>query len=57
MKVTYFEWFSLEWSKACYKLNPTEENKKKLNDIVKKIKEKKPSKDEELEKEISLEGF
>lgn len=41
MELTYFEWFSFEWAKVCYKLNPTEENKKRLKEITKVIKEKK----------------
>ena len=41
MEPTYFEIFSMEWAKACYKLNPSVENKNRLNEIKKIIKQKK----------------
>ncbi len=41
MEATYFDWFSLEWAKACYKMNPTDENRKRLCDVVKRLKEQK----------------
>lgn len=40
MELTYFEWFSYEWAKACFKLNPNAENKKRLSEIKKVIREK-----------------
>lgn len=38
--LTSYEIFSLEWAKACCKLNPNVENKKRLADIQKIIREK-----------------
>lgn len=40
MSLTSFEIFSLEWAQACFKLNPNMENKKRLAEIRKIIKEK-----------------
>ena len=40
MQPTTFEIFSLEWAKACFKLNPNAENKKRLAEINKAIREK-----------------
>jgi hypothetical protein len=40
MQPTTFEIFSLDWAEACYKLNPTIENKKRLAEIKKVIREK-----------------
>ena len=40
MDITGFEIFSLEWAQACYKLNPNTENKKRLAEIKKVIREK-----------------
>lgn len=41
MEITFFEIFSLEWAQACYKLNPNAENKRRLAEIKKVIREKK----------------
>lgn len=41
MELTYFEIFSFEWAKACYKLNPYSKNLAQLNAIKKVIREKK----------------
>ena len=40
MELTSFEAFSLEWAKACYAVNPTVENKKRLAEIKKVVKQK-----------------
>lgn len=40
MQLTYYEWFSYELANACYKLNPTEENEKRLREIKKTMKQK-----------------
>ena len=43
MELTYFELFSYEWAKACYMVNPSIENKKRLLEIKKVINGKKKS--------------
>lgn len=56
MKVTYFDWFRFEWAKACCKLNPTEENRKRLHDVVKDLTTRKQTDtDENTEIEINVE--
>ena len=40
MQLTAYEIFSLEWAEACYKLNPNSENKRRLSEIKKVIREK-----------------
>ena len=40
MALTTYDMFSLEWAKACFKLNPTNENKRRLSEVKKAIKNK-----------------
>ena len=40
MALTKNEVFMVEWAKVCFKLNPTVENKKRLNDANKMLKER-----------------
>lgn len=40
MALTTYDMFSLEWAKACFKLNPTNKNKRRLSEVKKAIKNK-----------------
>lgn len=40
MSVEYYDEFDYEWSNACYKLNPTEENKARFLEAKKNRRKK-----------------
>ena len=54
MQVTYFDWFRFEWAKACCKLNPTDENKKRLHEVVKDLTTRKTKADTDEPKEMEI---